>query len=199
MRGLFIVFEGIDGAGLTTQAKLLERYLRKKGYNVILTKEPTDSLIGGLIRAALRCEWKTDPVTLQLLFAADRSHHVTHYILPSLRNGKIVISDRYLFSSLAYGSIDCDYDWLLTINKHFPLPDLTIVLDVPAQIAINRIAESRFGFELFENIEKLEQVRRNYHKIVREFDNMIIVDGTKSIEEVHREIVKQVEKLLTSG
>ncbi|MCW1300199.1 MAG: dTMP kinase, partial [Candidatus Parvarchaeota archaeon] len=73
MKGAFIVFEGPDGAGLSTQAELLDKYLRKKGYKVVLTKEPTIGLIGGLIKAALKNEWKTSPLAMQLLFTADRA------------------------------------------------------------------------------------------------------------------------------
>ena len=88
--GKFFALEGIDGAGLTTQTYLLANYLRKKGFEVVVTKEPTHGLIGGLIRAALRNEWKTSQDTLQLLFSADRAHHLRTEIIPALKNGKIV-------------------------------------------------------------------------------------------------------------
>ncbi|HDI74614.1 MAG TPA: dTMP kinase [Thermoprotei archaeon] len=195
-RGFFIAFEGIDGAGLTTQAILLERYLRERGFNVILTKEPTDGLLGGLIKAALRGEWKTDPATIQLLFAADRSHHVRHHILPALEEGKIVICDRYVLSSLAYGSVDLDYRWLYEINKVFPVPDITIILDLSPQIALSRIARSRFSYELFENSHKLNLVRKNYLKLAGEYGNSVIIDASKSIDDVHSEVVRHVERVI---
>ena len=155
---LFIVFEGIDGAGLSTHSYLLYEYLLEKGYDVVLTKEHTDGLIGGLIRACLRGEWKTDPLTLQLLFVADRSHHVNNLILPALESGKVVVSDRYMFSSIAYGTVSYgDYDWLKLINSKFPIPDLIIILDAPVEVALRRIKRTRFGFELFENA-RLEKV-----------------------------------------
>jgi len=196
LRGVFIAFEGIDGAGLTTQALLLEKYLREKGYRVVLTKEPTDGLLGGIIKAALRGEWKTDPATLQLLFAADRSHHVRHCILPALSEGKIVVCDRYVLSSLAYGSVDLDYEWLLEINKVFPVPDITFILDLEPKIALERIRASRFSYELFENSFKLNAVRENYLRLANKYDNSVIIDASKSIEEVHSTVCRYVEKIL---
>src|SRR3989304_1252387 len=106
MAGKFYVFEGLDGSGLTTQAALLRNYFLSKGKEAVLTKEPTDGLIGGIIKAPLRDEWKTNPLALQMLFAADRAHHLTTEIEPALKKGKNVISDRYVLSNIAYGSID---------------------------------------------------------------------------------------------
>jgi len=197
VQGVFIAFEGIDGAGLTTQAILLERYLRSKGFRVVLTKEPTDGLLGGLIKAALRGEWRTDSATLQLLFAADRSHHVKHCILPALREGKVVICDRYVLSSLAYGSVDLDYEWLFQINRVFPVPDVTIILDLEPRIALERIRASRFSYELFENSSKLYAVRDNYLKLAEKYDNTVIVDASKPIEEVHSVVRKYVEEVVS--
>jgi dTMP kinase len=196
MKGKFIVFEGIDGAGLTTQAQLLEKYLREKRYDVVLTKEPTNNLIGGLIRAALKKEWSTSNITLQLLFSADRAHHVEKEIIPALKDGKIVISDRYFISTIAYGMIEMEKDWLKLINSKFLLPDLIFIIDVPASVSIERIRGSRFGFELFEEIEKLEKVRNNFLELSKEYDNCFVINGNKSIENVHKDIIKIVEEKL---
>lgn len=185
---MFIVFEGIDGAGLTTHARLTEGYLRGRGFRVLLTKEPTDGLIGGLIRAALRGEWEAEPETLQLLFAADRSRHVNRVIMPALEEGVFVVSDRYLFSSLAYGSLDCDYEWLKEVNSRFPLPDVTFVLDLDPEVAVRRIKEERFAFELFERIEMLENVRRAYLRIAREYPNVYVVQTDDEVEAVQKRI-----------
>jgi len=190
---LFIVFEGIDGAGLTTHARLTERFLEARGIPTILTKEPTDGLIGGLIRACLRGEWKTNNKTLQLLFAADRSHHVESLILPALRKGKAVVSDRYLFSSLAYGSLSLDYEWLKTINSGFPLPHVTFILDLEPKEAVKRIREDRFAVELFEEHEKLSKVRRAYRRIAEDFENVFIIETDDSIEDVQL----RIEKIIT--
>ena len=196
---LFVVFEGIDGAGLTTHARLTERYLEDRGIPTILTKEPTDGLIGGLIRACLRGEWRTDPMTLQLLFAADRSHHVHSLILPALKNGKAVISDRYLFSSLAYGSLDLDYEWIKTINSAFPLPHVTFVLDLDPIVALRRIEQDRFALELFEEVEKLERVRRAYARIAKDFDNVYVVETDDEVSRVQRRIEEILDSLLETG
>ena len=193
---LFVAFEGIDGAGLTTHARLTEKFLESRGFRVVLTKEPTDGLIGGLIRACLRGEWRTDPMTLQLLFAADRCHHVNTVILPALRAGRAVVTDRYVFSSLAYGSLDLDYEWLKVVNSKFPLPDVTFVLDIDPSVAMERIRGDRFAVELFEEVEKLERVRSAYLRIAREFSNVYIVKTDDEVGEVQREIEVLLEEVI---
>ncbi|MEM1509917.1 MAG: dTMP kinase [Thermofilaceae archaeon] len=190
---LFVAFEGIDGAGLTTHARMTERYLEGKGLKVVLTKEPTDGLVGGLIKACLRGEWKADPMTLQLLFAADRCHHVNTVISPALRSGRVVVTDRYLFSSLAYGSLNLDYEWLKAVNSFFPLPDLTFILDLNPLEAIKRIKEDRFAVELFEEAEKLEKVRKAYLKIAQEYGGIHVVETDDEIGEVQRKIEEILE------
>ena len=196
MRGKFIVFEGVDGSGLSTQALKLENYLRMKGIKVVLTKEPTNGLIGGLVKAALKGEWKVDPLALQLLFCADRAHHVNTEILPALQEGKSVISDRYYFSSLAYGKVQgLDVDLLKKINSKFPRPDLLIILDVSPEVSIQRIKEARFGFTLFEEKEYLEKVRSAFREIFEDNkDIAFLIDASGSIEEVHEQIKKIVNE-----
>ncbi|MDT7858735.1 MAG: dTMP kinase [Candidatus Aenigmarchaeota archaeon] len=196
MKGKFIVFEGIDGAGLTTQAELLEKYLKEKKYEVVLTKEPTNSLIGGIIRAALKKEWLTSNRTLQLLFSADRSHHIEKEIIPALESGKIVICDRYFISTIAYGMIEVEKDWLKSLNSKFLLPDIIFIIDVPVEVSIERIKASRFGFELFEEKKKLEKIRNNFLELSKEYKNCFVINGNRSIEDVHKEIVKIVEEKL---
>ena len=106
MAGRLIVFEGLDGAGITTQATLLRNFFLSKDKEAILTKEPSDGLIGGIIKSCLRHEWKTNPLTLQMLFAADRAHHLVTEIEPAIKKGKMVICDRYVLSSLTFGSLN---------------------------------------------------------------------------------------------
>lgn len=196
-KGFFCVVDGPDGAGLSTQTQLLEEWLKKKGKKVILTKEPTNGLIGGLIKAGLKHEWKTDQKTLQLLFSADRAHHLQKEIIPAVKNGAIVICDRYILSTYCFGSIDgVDLDWLRSLNSRFLKPDITIILDVPPEVSIERIRKSRFGTELFEEVEKLKRIRENYNRLKDEFPNTFIIDGTKSIEEVHRKIKEIVGRFL---
>jgi len=196
MKGKFIVFEGIDGAGLTTQAELLEKHLKNKKYEVVLTKEPTNNLIGGIIRAALKKEWITSNRTLQLLFSADRAHHLEKEIIPALENGKIVISDRYFISTIAYGMIGLEKDWLKALNSKFLLPDIIFIIDVPVEVSIERIKANRFGFELFEEKKKLEKIRNNFLELSKEYKNCFVINENRSIEEVHKEIVKIVEEKL---
>lgn len=196
-KGIFIVLDGPDGAGLSTQAQLLEEWLRKKRKKVLLTKEPNFGLIGGIIKAALKNEWKTDQKTLQLLFSADRAHHLQKEIIPALKKGYIVISDRYILSTYCFGTIDgLSLDWLRSLNSQFIKPDITIILDVPPEVSLERIKKSRPSLELFEDRKKLEKIRENYRKLKNEFPNTFVVDGTKSIEEVHEKIKKIVEKFI---
>jgi dTMP kinase len=196
MKGKLIVFEGIDGAGLTTQSQMLEKYLKEKKYEVVLTKEPTNNLIGGIIRAALKKEWLTSNRTLQLLFSADRAHHLEKEIIPALNKGKIVISDRYFISTIAYGMIELEKNWLKAINSKFLLPDIIFIIDIPVEVSIERIKASRFGFELFEEKKKLEKIRKNFLELSKEYKNCFVINGNRSIEEVHKEIVKIVEEKL---
>ena len=127
-RGKFIVFEGIDGSGQSTQAGLLHKFLSKRGRLVVLTKEPTqDSRAGRKIRKILDKKEKTSSQRLQQLFADDRKEHLKKTVIPALKQGKTVISDRYFFSSLAFGTADgVDLNWLIRINKAFLVLDFNL-------------------------------------------------------------------------
>ena len=200
MGGILIAFEGIDGAGLTTQAVLLKQHLEQKGYDTLLTKEPTNGLIGGLVRACLRGEWHTSNRVLQLLFTADRAHHLEYEVIPALNSGRIVICDRYMFSTIAYGSLELEYEWLKQLNSKFPVPDLTVIIDVKPETSIRRIRSSRVGYELFEDLGRLENVRRVYIElIVKDFRNMHVVDGEGSIDQVHSEVKRIVDEYLSKN
>jgi len=196
MKGKFIVVEGLDGSGASTQVSMLSDYLTSKGYKVLLTKEPTNNLIGGLIRGQLTHEWKTNPVCLQLLFAADRSHHLEKEIIPALEKGYIVISDWYMYSSLALGSLDCDIEWLKKVNENFLKPEVSIFLKVPPEVCIERMKQTRFGVELFEEKEKLGKVLTAFEKLASENKNIVAVDGTQTVNKVSRDVVKAVENVL---
>ena len=192
----FIAFEGLDGSGLSTQAALTRDYLQSKNKNVLLTKEPTDGLIGGLIKSSLKKEWKTTSLTLQLLFAADRAQHLQNEVETSIKKGKIVIVDRYILSTLAYGIVDIPLNFLKQINLNFRKPDLTFMIDAHPKICLQRIKKSRFHAELFEDEQKLDQVRKNYLSLKNFFSGTYIVDGNKTIEEVFKDVKKIVEKRL---
>ena len=196
-RGKFIVFEGLDGSGTTTQANLLFKYLKREGKKVFLTGEPTHSLIGGLIEGQITGDWQSSPECLQLLFVADRAHHLEKGIIPLLKKGITVICTRYILSTLAYGSLDIkDEKWLMEINKNFIWPDITFLLKVSPKICIQRIKKERFHKELFEKEEKLKKVYKNYLKFAKRLKNIYIIDGEKPIKEVFKAIKKIINSKL---
>lgn len=192
--GKFIVFEGLDGSGQSTQASLLRIFLVEKGYDVVLTKEPTkDSDAGKKIREVLNKNTQVQPVYLQELFAQDRKEHLESVIAPSLKDGKIAISDRYFFSSFAFGTASgADLEKLIELNKKFLAPDLTIILKVRPEVCMERIGKRGEPQTLFEEAEKLKIVRLTYEALPGRFENVYIIDGEKSIEEVFDDVKKIV-------
>ena len=194
---MFIAFEGLDGSGSSTQSSLLADRLEKTGHAALLTKEPTsDSPIGKMIREILQHKWSASPEGLQLLFTADRAEHLKNTIEPALKNGQVVITDRYLYSTLAYGSMSVNLDWLKELNRQFRLPDITFLFKVPPKICIQRIAGRGSDFELFEQTEKLALVWENYEKIASEYKNIHIIDATKTIERIAEEVWGLVQEKL---
>ncbi len=199
--GKFIVFEGLDGSGQSTQAaKLLEYFNEKKQtfrfgrVGAHLTKEPTSGIIGGLIRGQLSFDWKSSQECLQLLFAADRSYHLEKEIMPLLKKGVTVICDRYFFSSCAFGALELDQEWLLKVNENFLSPDLIFLLEVPPEICVDRIKRSRFAINLFEKEEILRKVWTQYQKLARKNKNTYIINGERSIDEIFEDIKQIVNK-----
>jgi dTMP kinase len=196
-KGKFIVFDSLDGAGNSTQVKILADYLNKIGKRTHITKEPTSYLIGGLIKSQLTNDWKSSPECLQLLFSADRAYHLEKEIIPLLKRGINVISDRYFFSTMAYGNLKInDLNWLIDINKKFILPDLTFFLKVSPKVCIERIKKERFEITLFEKEKILRKVWKNYEILSKRFKNIYIIDGERSIEEISNEVIKITEKKL---
>ncbi|HLE07385.1 MAG TPA: dTMP kinase [archaeon] len=191
--GKFIVFEGLDGSGLSTQSFELRNFLINQGYKVVLTKEQTDGLIGGLIKSCLKKEWKTSLLTLQILFTSDRAHHLDTEIEPGIAEGKIIISDRYFFSTIAFGGLQIEKDFLKRINSKFRVPDITFIMDCPPDVCLERIGKGRFHSELFEEKEKMEKIRQNYFGLAKEFPNVHIVDANRASGEIHKEIVSICE------
>jgi dTMP kinase len=196
MRGKFIVIDGPDGAGLSTQAELLRDWIVEQGKPAILTKEPTTGPIGGIIRAVLDGEWKLPPYELQLLFVADRAHHLAHVIEPALRAGKIVICDRYILSTLAFGVPDVSEKLLKEMNAGFRKPDLTIFLDVPPAVSLKRIRKSRVHLELFEQSARLAHVRKNFLRLRNHFKPTVIINGNRLKEVVRADIWNKVRPLI---
>jgi len=193
--GIFIVFEGLDGSGQSTQAELLRHYFEDNKDLVILTKEPTeDSKSGRMIRKVLRKEKKIEPDELQKLFVQDRKEHLNNLIIPNLKNGKFVISDRYFLSTCAFGGISLDMEWLIELNNEFILPNITFLLNVDPRICIERIDKRGKRFEFFEEEKKLTKVRENYFKLAKRFPNIYIINGEFSKEAVFKEILNKFKK-----
>ncbi|MDO8558907.1 MAG: dTMP kinase [bacterium] len=203
-QGKFIAFEGLDGSGSTTQASKLRSFLNESQEKFVLgrpsahlTKEPTNNIVGGLIRGQLTGDWKTQPECLQLLFSADRAHHLEKEIIPLLENGATVITDRYFLSTVAFGGLEVeDMEWLIEINKPFILPDITFLIKVSPKTCLERIKGDRFHIELFEKEESLARVWQNYEKLAKRFENVYIIDGERLVEEVFEEIKNLVHSKL---
>ncbi|NJE62355.1 dTMP kinase [Thermococcus sp. 21S7] len=200
--GAFIVIEGIDGAGKSTQARLLAEWFEEKGYDVILTKEPTDTAFGKLIRKLVLTggrEGIIDGARISheaeaLLFAADRAEHVSKLIKPSIEAGKIVISDRYFYSSLAYQwARGLDLEWLIDLNRFAIRPDLVILLDLPVKESMKRINGRSIKTEFDKIAELQKKVRENYLKLAERFPEMKIVNALASVDDIHNDIVALVE------
>jgi dTMP kinase len=203
-KGRFIVLEGLDGSGITTQAEHLRLWCQQNGIEVLATKEPTEGPAGLLIKLALRKDLRNFPEEfLALLFAADRLFHVDRDIRPALRKGTTVISDRYVLSSLAYQSVKIkDTKWLRQINSHAPTPDVTIFLDVPARDCVRRLQSDVWRgldkIQLYERLPILEQVRHNFLELIpmlrEEGQNITIIDGTNDIEIVVKSVIDVVAR-----
>ncbi|MGC8816269.1 MAG: dTMP kinase [Candidatus Hadarchaeum sp.] len=196
MKGKFICLEGLDGSGKSIQARLLASWLRRMGHGVLVTEEPTRGPIGKIIKLALRGNLKLPVAAEALLFAADRLQHVEQVIAPAVNSGKIVISDRYKASSLAYQSArGLPLRWVMKINEMAPDPDLMILIDVPPEVSSQRINRSRRLDEFESNLELQRRVRQAYLSIAKLY-RMKVVDGNRPVGEVQAEIRKLVENLL---
>lgn len=193
-RGVFIVFEGIDGSGKSTHIKALAEELRSQGYGVLQTSEPSKDRIGNFIRRyAERNDSRLTPETEALLFAADRFEHVKTVIEPALRKGRIVISDRYLYSSLAYqGAGGLEVDWIREMNRFAPKPDLGILLDILPEFSLQRVNRRK---TVFEDSDYLRKVRNIYLKLV-EKGELVRIDADKPRKAVLMEVLSLVQELL---
>jgi dTMP kinase len=195
---LFIVLDGGDGAGTTTHSHLLKGFLEtSERFKVHLTQEPSQSKIGILIREFLKNK-EIPPTTDALLFAADRDLHYNNEIKSKLKEGYIVISDRYIESSIVYQSVQSDkisVDWVKQINKFVGLPDITIILDIDPQIALARKADE--DLEKFEDTSFLDKVRTLYLKRAKQ-EGYYIISSDDIIEIVQDKIQKIVIDKLKS-
>ena len=198
--GKFIVFEGLDGCGKSTQINLLVQYFSDKGWPLILTAEPYEEFPSGReIRRVLIGEKHLAPDELQLLFVENRKEHVNQIIQPAIKLGKTIISDRYFLSTIAHGSLGCDIEWLKDLNAEFPLPAVTFIIDVSAEECVRRIKSRGTTTQLFEKQGKLTRVRRVYKMLADSYPNVELIAGERSIEEVFEDIQKIAERVMCHG
>lgn len=203
--GKLIVFEGIDGSGKTTQARMLfDEMLRRGNNRVVLTAEPTNGGIGRIIRNDLKeRDESIDPRTMQLIFTADRSQHARQIIEPRLAGGNIVICDRYYYSTAAYAhAFGLNIEEFLHVNKAlFPKPAVALIFDLPAETAAVRLEARNKKPERFENVELQKRVREGYIKLARmpksRLGEVRVIDGTLSIDEVHKRVMEEISKRIS--
>jgi dTMP kinase len=191
-KGFFVVLDGIDGCGKTVHSKMLCEQLRVLDYDVAYTTEPSKSPIGQFIGQKFLRETKVAPQIEALLFAADRFHHLTSEIIPMLDANKIVVSDRYVYSSLAYqGAQGLAPDWIKQINCFAIRPDLALYLDVPAETGLGR-KRSR---STLENLDLEKKVREIYLDLVRSGE-LVKIDSYRNRDVVRKEIMEIVLRSL---
>jgi dTMP kinase len=192
-KGVFIVIEGLDGSGKTTQATILAKKLSEK-YSVLCTAEPSQGKIGKFIRESCLYEQKRLPIEAEaLIFAADRIEHMQNELVPAIEAGKVVICDRYVFSSLAYqGSSGLSLDWIKTINARALEPDFAIYIDVMPEHVLERLRRKK---SVMETLETQRRVREIYMKYV-EKGELILIDGDKPKETVAEALYSEVLDLL---
>ena len=199
--GAFVVIEGIDGSGLTTQASNVTAALKSSGVSTYHTKEPTDGPAGGILRLALTKRMSITPETFALLFAADRMDHLPTDIIPRLKMGTCVVCDRYFFSNVAYQGVELGTDWIKGLNEKSILPDLTVFLDVSPEVCMERIYARQQRIEHFEEHSTLKRIREKFLETFEMFKeehdaNVAIVNGTNPIETVTRDIMDLVLPLI---
>ncbi|NOK31683.1 dTMP kinase [Corallococcus exercitus] len=204
--GRFIVLEGLDGAGTTTQTERLASVLRAEGHAVVTTREPSDGPVGTMLRQALtgrlglpQGRGPLAQETLALLFAADRTDHLHARILPALEQGKVVLCDRYVLSSLAYQGASLPMDWVNAVNSHAVSPDLTLFVGVDPQVAATRRAVRGGPAELFEADEAQRRIATQYLKAIELRENherIVHIDGELSVEAVTEECLAEVRQVL---
>jgi dTMP kinase len=196
---MLIAIEGIDGSGKATIARLLYKHLSKT-HKVFLTKEPTDSKLAKLAYGVLLKKNKgLSPTALQLLFIADRAQHVDTVINPKLKAGYIVITDRYIPSTLAYGSVSgVNQKWLISVNAIFPEPDITLILDVSPAIASKRLSSEGKKKDIFEgNASYLKMVRAKYKALAKHHSNCIVINAAKDLRVVEDKAANIIDSYMS--
>ncbi|MCL2213955.1 MAG: dTMP kinase [Treponema sp.] len=197
----FVVLEGGDGCGTSTQLSLLENRFKNIKFPILYsTFEPTNGEIGKIIRAALKGERPVTPQTLAMLFAADRNEHLYSNIgiIEHIRKGEIVVSDRYVLSSLVYQGIECGDELPGFLNSRFPLPELTIFLDIDPETALARM-KNRSSLEIYEYSGFQEKVREKYKSIMEIYRalgaRVEVIDASANEKEVEEQIWGLISKM----
>jgi dTMP kinase len=198
----FIVFEGIDGAGTSTQIK---KIVESDPGKFIATAEPTGLPTGKFLRRMLSGEFKVDEKTNAYLFAADRCEHIFGKggVKELCESGKVVVSDRYFFSSLAYQSVSCGLELPMLLNSPFPLPEYLFFFEINPEISLSRVNARNESKEIYENLDAQKKIAALYEKVISmyEFDpskreemKIIRIDATKTIEEISQIIKAELSK-----
>lgn len=194
--GLLIVFEGTDGTGKSTQLQLLAKALQKKGFPVVVTREPTEGIYGRQIRELYANRQAVSLEEELNLFLADRQEHVEQLLSPALKSGKIILCDRYYLSTVAYqGAAGLDAEQILARNDFAPAPDLALLFHAPIQTGIKRITQGR-GEELndFEKEDYLRLVSTIFAKLDLPYIRRI--DAARTIEAIHSDVLDLVQPFL---
>ena len=189
-KGAFICIEGLDGSGKTTHTHKLVRNLRKRGFDAVYTTEPSRGELGTFIRGTILEGKKRVPRVVEaVLFAADRIEHLENDVKPELDKGKIVVSDRCVYSSLAYqGSAGLELDWIERINSSAFLPDLTVYIDVAPEVVLKRIRRKK---SVMEHLEIQKEVQKVYMTYVND-GKLVPVSGDASKSTVEHAILRLV-------
>lgn len=193
-KGIFICIEGLDGSGKTTHSHRLVRNLQSKGFDAIYTTEPSRGKLGKFIREIILERKNRVPRVIEaILFAVDRVEHLEMDVKPALDKGKIVVSDRCVYSSLAYqGAAGLDLDWIKKINRLAFSSDLAFYISVPPEVVIKRIHRKK---SVMERLDTQRKVERTYLKFVNDGD-LIVINGDRRKNEVERDILSNVLNFL---
>ena len=203
-KGRFIVFEGIDGSGKSTQIQFLVDRLKAEGIPCETTAEPSEGPIGVMIRQILTGERKMDNKVIAALFAADRLDHILNEengMLAQIEKGTTVVCDRYYFSSYAYNGVDMPMEWVIAANlqsSKLLKPTVNVFIDLDPDTALERIAKNRQCTELFEKKSRLEAVRKNYYEVFEQMqdETVVIIDGNQTPEAMAEEIWRKIKEYL---
>ncbi|QQO08204.1 dTMP kinase [Breznakiella homolactica] len=202
----FLVLEGGDGTGTSTQIKILAERLgsEQRNFGFFPTFEPTEGEIGVLLRKALRRDIELTPQTIARLFAADRSEHLYGHrgIIERCGSGQLVVSDRYTPSSLVYQGIECGDELPRKLNEDFPYPEMLLYFEIDPETALKRV-EQRKTRDIYEYLDFQEKAHARYRKLLPEYESagvrVIRVDASGDVESVAREVWSALEKLPIMG